>query len=118
MRRNFFLFKQKAAYEMRISDWSSDVCSSDLRLAERHRWNPLLGRETQARHPVLRDRDRRAPVRRRSASALLAVDAEDRPRGQAPQGCSGVRFLLEGVQIRHLQWPSDLWSSSDRNSGV
>src|SRR3546814_410074 len=26
----FFLFKQKAAYEMRISDWSSDVCSSDL----------------------------------------------------------------------------------------
>src|SRR3546814_10863535 len=27
----FFLFKQKAAYEMRISDWSSDVCSSDLR---------------------------------------------------------------------------------------
>src|SRR3546814_16859118 len=30
----FFFFKQKTAYEMRISDWSSDVCSSDLR---RHR---------------------------------------------------------------------------------
>src|SRR3546814_9841644 len=30
----FFFFKQKTAYEMRISDWSSDVCSSDL---------PLLG---------------------------------------------------------------------------
>src|SRR3546814_11886390 len=29
----FFVFKQKTAYEMRISDWSSDVCSSDL-LAE------------------------------------------------------------------------------------
>src|SRR3546814_6225577 len=26
----FFLFKQKTAYEVRISDWSSDVCSSDL----------------------------------------------------------------------------------------
>src|SRR3546814_1740040 len=26
----FFFFKQKTAYEMRISDWSSDVCSSDL----------------------------------------------------------------------------------------
>src|SRR3546814_17926995 len=26
----FYLFKQKTAYEMRISDWSSDVCSSDL----------------------------------------------------------------------------------------
>src|SRR3546814_13695367 len=33
----FFFFKQKTAYEMRISDWSSDVCSSDLlrRLAPR-----------------------------------------------------------------------------------
>src|SRR3546814_2365449 len=29
----FFFFKQKTAYEMRISDWSSDVCSSDLGLA-------------------------------------------------------------------------------------
>src|SRR3546814_9208559 len=30
----FFFFKQKTAYEMRISDWSSDVCSSDLGDAE------------------------------------------------------------------------------------
>src|SRR3546814_13287124 len=29
---SFFFFKQKTAYEMRISDWSSDVCSSDLRI--------------------------------------------------------------------------------------
>src|SRR3546814_6719208 len=28
----FFVFKQKTAYEVRISDWSSDVCSSDLNL--------------------------------------------------------------------------------------
>src|SRR3546814_8229055 len=28
----FLFFKQKTAYEMRISDWSSDVCSSDLRI--------------------------------------------------------------------------------------
>src|SRR3546814_3187129 len=34
----FFFFKQKTAYEMRISDWSSDVCSSDLlaRFLPRH----------------------------------------------------------------------------------
>src|SRR3546814_7141588 len=32
----FFFFKQKTAYEMRISDWSSDVCSSDLVLGDRH----------------------------------------------------------------------------------
>src|SRR3546814_5060890 len=31
----FFFFKQKTAYEMRISDWSSDVCSSDLLLDRR-----------------------------------------------------------------------------------
>src|SRR3546814_9032731 len=30
----FFFFKQKTAYEMRISDWSSDVCSSDLAILE------------------------------------------------------------------------------------
>src|SRR3546814_19946567 len=30
----FFFFKQKTAYEMRISDWSSDVCSSDLQVME------------------------------------------------------------------------------------
>src|SRR3546814_8327471 len=30
----FFFFKQKTAYEMRISDWSSDVCSSDLARVE------------------------------------------------------------------------------------
>src|SRR3546814_5747734 len=30
----FFFFKQKTAYEMRISDWSSDVCSSDLAIGQ------------------------------------------------------------------------------------
>src|SRR3546814_19792832 len=32
-----FFFKQKTAYEMRISDWSSDVCSSDLKRGENDR---------------------------------------------------------------------------------
>src|SRR3546814_7974871 len=31
----FFFFKQKTAYDVRISDWSSDVCSSDLRIPRR-----------------------------------------------------------------------------------
>src|SRR3546814_10850676 len=46
----FFFFKQKTAYEMRISDWSSDVCSSDLRpctVGKQHRQ-----REAERRHPV------------------------------------------------------------------
>src|SRR3546814_3100472 len=41
----FFFFKQKTAYEMRISDWSSDVCSSDLVSAAPANMNrrPLCG---------------------------------------------------------------------------
>src|SRR3546814_3593694 len=38
---SFFFCKQKTAYELRISDWSSDVCSSDLRLGvlDNTKWN-------------------------------------------------------------------------------
>src|SRR3546814_3808115 len=44
---SFFFFKQKTAYEMRISDWSSDVCSSDL-----------PGRGHDRRHGTMLVRDR------------------------------------------------------------
>src|SRR3546814_3405029 len=38
----FFFFKQKTAYEMRISDWSSDVCSSDLDALEEVLAGPMI----------------------------------------------------------------------------
>src|SRR3546814_3344854 len=57
----FFFFKQKTAYEMRISDWSSDVCSSDL--FGRQRREELVG----ARLPA-----ERAPARK----AMLPVERE------------------------------------------
>src|SRR3546814_3995608 len=44
----FFFFKQKTAYEMRISDWSSDVCSSDLL------WSRRLVAERGLAQPVPR----------------------------------------------------------------
>src|SRR3546814_18674052 len=56
----FFFFKQKTAYELRISDWSSDVCSSDLRLSVPTRRGPsalrpppasLLARSRRMRPP-------------------------------------------------------------------
>src|SRR3546814_15496543 len=51
----FFFFKQKTAYEMRISDWSSDVCSSDLDLDLRDL--------RRGRHQVVREgRCQRLPV--------------------------------------------------------
>src|SRR3546814_9207266 len=49
----FFFFKQKTAYEVRISDWSSDVCSSDLsavreiRIQVEHRRGTRLVRQLQ-----------------------------------------------------------------------
>src|SRR3546814_1115049 len=47
----FFFFKQKTAYEIRISDWSSDVCSSDLRV-----WPPVNGVQ-QPLQPNITDSD-------------------------------------------------------------
>src|SRR3546814_4506591 len=70
----FFFFKQKTAYEMRISDWSSDVCSSDL--AEAHRRDieqrrligarALCGADLDPPRPVVADlrRDARSEERR------------------------------------------------------
>src|SRR3546814_693111 len=61
-----FFFKQKTAYEMRISDWSSDVCSSDLHIAYRLR---------SARHIVGRERGVD-----KEHEACLAQFARDRQR--------------------------------------
>src|SRR3546814_5211768 len=58
----FFFFKQKTAYEMRISDWSSDVCSSDLE-ARAALLHVVLaeGRQRRARHRHPADRGGQLP---------------------------------------------------------
>src|SRR3546814_753297 len=63
----FFFFKQKTAYEMRISDWSSDVCSSDLPLPR----CPRLQMVRRRTHPLL-DVAARAARRRFGGDAALA----------------------------------------------
>src|SRR3546814_3765376 len=60
----FFFFKQKTAYEMRISDWSSDVCSSDLHVDPDRRAERARGPEN--RRPRDRHEVRRADPRRRA----------------------------------------------------
>src|SRR3546814_8715568 len=66
----FFFFKQKTAYEMRISDWSSDVCSSDL--AARGAAIEALG---GAKAGVLELQNRLAKASDHIHSQLLSADA-------------------------------------------
>src|SRR3546814_7243506 len=76
-----FFFKQKTAYEMRISDWSSDVCSSDL---------DILGIRDDA------DRDDRVAEFGRFGLAVLGLDL----RGDA--GGGRLQFLDAGAgEDRH-----------------
>src|SRR3546814_8523899 len=73
----FFFFKQKTAYELRISDWSSDVCSSDLR----HR--PGAGARLSGRlHQAGAAAWRTARKRKRGGSEGRVV----RMRGRAGRG--------------------------------
>src|SRR3546814_6926934 len=75
----FFFFKQKTAYEMRISDWSSDVCSSDLLPVGRLRRHPdRLRRHGQER---LRRLPRRLP-RPQGRIGTAAVASLERPTGK------------------------------------
>src|SRR3546814_1875971 len=78
----FFFFKQKTAYEMRISDWSSDVCSSDLgggvgdaqqRLGEAHEHHALAAGQLELVQEGVKaaEPDPLAPHRRHQAARLL-----------------------------------------------
>src|SRR3546814_4686477 len=57
----FFFFKQKTAYEMRISDWSSDVCSSDLDGGQIHTLGVSLRAATHRIDPIVVRADGAAP---------------------------------------------------------
>src|SRR3546814_7585881 len=95
----FFFFKQKTAYEMRISDWSSDVCSSDLLI--------FAGRYAEAE--ALADAEVQAvPMREMSYQALgdLHIDLVGINETAAEQyrreldldsAIARSRFIAEGV---------------------
>src|SRR3546814_13643721 len=98
----FFFFKQKTAYELRISDWSSDVCSSDL--GDIVRVDRRCDRIEQERHVVIDDREPHPARARRVARQRL--DREPRLARLASFGGrrdERGRFLLlgfaEGVKL-------------------
>src|SRR3546814_14117152 len=75
-----FCFKQKTAYEMRISDWSSDVCSSDLRDG------PRCSRADLAHNP---GNGPAHPSADRNGARLCAYRGLARRRGGASIGANG-----------------------------
>src|SRR3546814_17225717 len=71
----FFFFKQKTAYEMRISDWSSDVCSSDL--ADAHKPSRTAAARPAPRTARRAPRPPTAPDKRASGTAQRGADDRD-----------------------------------------
>src|SRR3546814_19989262 len=91
----FFFFKQKTAYEMRISDWSSDVCSSDLTLRRLD-----LGEDDL---PELRNHHPGQRVQRARDARVLR---EDRERSTCPRDPLGASVqLLRDQQLRRQSCP-------------
>src|SRR3546814_975084 len=86
----FFFFKQKTAYEMRISDWSSDVCSSDLEHRARVERGGDHEEDDQAQDHV----DHRDQVDLRVVLGAAAADAHARVSPATPlrRGGCGDRW--------------------------
>src|SRR3546814_11479733 len=98
----FLFFKQKTAYEMRISDWSSDVCSSDLQavLARIAREDVAETRRDDAADPEVGERPHRMFARR--AAAEIAIGDED-PRVAAGRPVEDEIFAFAAVFVEaHL----------------
>src|SRR3546814_5590025 len=99
---SFFFFKQKTAYEMRISDWSSDVCSSDLRGVQRQCRGRegaqcVYRRDARARAGGGED-GRRGSCGGDAEAAVGRADREDRKSVVWGKGVS-VRVDLGGCRI-------------------
>src|SRR3546814_10820636 len=91
---DIFFFMQKTAYEMRISDWSSDVCSSDLRIAVADQ-RPRAAAAGQ-------DVDLFGPKVDEQAAILEHVDADQPRRADMPPG-KGGRVEGRQAEVGHVQ---------------
>src|SRR3546814_4639275 len=92
---NFFFFKQKTAYEMRISDWSSDVCSSDLTAPDLDR--PGLTNRSDEVHAL-----HTAPTLLADAFCATCLAAIAGPF--CPQPASNVRQVIRLALSASLRW--------------
>src|SRR3546814_14200785 len=102
----FFFFKQKTAYEMRISDWSSDVCSSDLALQPDIRpRRPGRGNAWQQVVEACRLPKPGAVAQYRSLTAQRRLGGPLRIRRPGDAGEHAVALLLHPAR---RPWPGDL----------
>src|SRR3546814_2214774 len=109
----FFFFKQKTAYEMRISDWSSDVCSSDLHQRNAPQFTRFAQRLIDMIAPAGVDA---APSRPSDRQAARAVGADLRVyRRKRPQRLPGCGHLDLGQHGRTEAHTAELQSTM-RNS--
>src|SRR3546814_2485979 len=93
----FFFFKQKTAYEMRISDWSSDVCSSDL--IEPAARDDAATRETAV---VIAEAQIVA-----NGQPLVGIEAADQPVELAVERSEERRVGKECVSTCRSRWSAD-----------
>src|SRR3546814_5582117 len=109
----FFFFTQKTAYEMRISDWSSDVCSSDL-------WRRVLidARPAPARNNRRLPSDRSRPAcgtatgiavapGQKAADGLLVGCGRGRPKIHFKKRSEERRVGKECVSTWRSRWSAD-----------
>src|SRR3546814_1335173 len=89
----FFFFKQKTAYEMRISDWSSDVCSSDLAASP---IAPISDRRGDTRGTAMPDVKRKVEV--------IRVNPQDWPDGTPA-------WKAEDPELGHDITPAERYTS-------
>src|SRR3546814_17363508 len=85
-----FFFKQKTAYEMRISDWSSDVCSSDLAFVSKAEvgTTPLVGWLADQNRTIYVPREAKREIHNQ-ANELRGALARGRPVTLFPEGTTG-----------------------------
>src|SRR3546814_18697068 len=81
----FFFFKQKTAYEMRISDWSSDVCSSDLHGQQDEAEHELPAVGPAADESLQQDEESGAGERPEEAPDAAEDDEDDDLAGTLPR---------------------------------
>src|SRR3546814_5403650 len=81
----FFFFRQKTAYEMRISDWSSDVCSSDLFSGDRITVRAATAKASKTRHISLNRiaREALAQWRKQNPDAVAVFGKVDNKKAMA-----------------------------------